>query len=309
MSRRFRLIVNPSSGPGAAVDVARGVEALLRRAGTEVGVALSRGAEDMGRVVGAAVSAGELVVAVGGDGMIASVAGPVAELGGVLGIVPAGNGNDFARMLRLPSHAEGVASILLNGIERVVDLIEYLVPGFPRRIVIGSVYAGYDARNSLVANGMDWAPPGRKYELAAIHNLVGYTPDVFEVTVDGVTTHHRGASVAVANSGYYGGGVLVAPMANLADGCLEVVVVEAAGPREWMDTLTALTVGAHVERDDVKVFRGRSVALRAEAGDGGVVPAGGDGEPLPAVPTLAGVPARINVLPAALSVLAAGEGG
>lgn len=303
MNRRFCLIVNPSAGRGPATRTVGLVAERLRAAGADVGVVVSEAIEPTCAVVEKAVSDDRVVVAVGGDGLIASVVGAVSSLDGVLGIVAAGSGNDFARALGLPTDPGGVCDVLLHGSPRRVDLIAYAHPGGERRIAAGSVYVGVDARNSLVANQLDWAPRERKYEFAAIANLIRYEPDEFELTVDGVTARHRGASITVANSAYFGGGMPIAPEADTADGRLDIIVAQAAGRREWMETLIALPSGAHVERDDVLVLRGRSVTLRGRAADGGQVPAGADGEPLPPLPGLDAEPARIDVLPAALNVL------
>ena len=100
----------------------------------------------MGELVDAAVARGDVVVSVGGDGMLSSLAGLVSATGGMLGVVPAGRGNDFARMLGLPSAPDEVARLLLEGEVRQVDLIELTLPGGPARLVAGSVYAGVDAR-------------------------------------------------------------------------------------------------------------------------------------------------------------------
>src|SRR3546814_7968258 len=73
------------------------------------------------------------------DGMVASLAGAVVEAGGVLGIVPSGRGNDFARQLGVGGSPEQVAATLLDAAPRPVDVID--VGG---RVVVGSVYAGVD---------------------------------------------------------------------------------------------------------------------------------------------------------------------
>ena len=76
-----------------------------------------------------AVARGDVVVSVGGDGMLCSLAGEVARLGGTLGIVPAGRGNDFARMLGLPDDPLAQADVLLAGATRRVDLVSWAVGG------------------------------------------------------------------------------------------------------------------------------------------------------------------------------------
>ena len=57
---------------------------------------------DAARIADAAIDDGRGVVACGGDGLVCRLAGIAAERDGVLAIVPAGSGNDFARHLEIP---------------------------------------------------------------------------------------------------------------------------------------------------------------------------------------------------------------
>src|SRR3954462_10153740 len=100
----------------------------------------------MAALVAAAVEQGDVVVSVGGDGMLSALAGLVSAAGGTLGVVPAGRGNDFARMLGLSSDPAEVAALLLDGAVRPVDLLALSLRGEAPRIVAGSVYSGVDAR-------------------------------------------------------------------------------------------------------------------------------------------------------------------
>ncbi len=96
-TRRFRILVNPLSGGGSAPAAVARVETLLRNAGADVTVEPSRSAEQSQAAVADAVGQGQVVVAAGGDGMLASIGGAVVSAGGQLGIIPSGRGNDFAR--------------------------------------------------------------------------------------------------------------------------------------------------------------------------------------------------------------------
>uniref|UniRef100_UPI002B2709A6 diacylglycerol/lipid kinase family protein n=1 Tax=Nocardioides sp. TaxID=35761 RepID=UPI002B2709A6 len=100
--RSFNFLVNPASGGGAAPGAVIGVTRVLRDAGARVDVTYSPGPLAMAGLVEQAVARGDVVVSVGGDGMLSSLAGGVSQVGGTLAVVPAGRGNDFARMLGLP---------------------------------------------------------------------------------------------------------------------------------------------------------------------------------------------------------------
>ncbi len=104
----------------------------------------------------AAAAAGSVVVAVGGDGMAGALAGAAARLGCPLGIIPAGRGNDLARVLGIPAGPAEAAGLLADGPTRQIDLIGVSVAGQPEAIVAGSVYLGVPSVAGEIANGTRW---------------------------------------------------------------------------------------------------------------------------------------------------------
>jgi YegS/Rv2252/BmrU family lipid kinase len=302
VSRSFTFLVNPASGGGAAPQAVVPVAQVLRKAGAEVDVTYSPGPLAMGALVAAAVEKGDVVVSVGGDGMLSSLAGLVSAAGGTLGVVPAGRGNDFARMLGLPSDPAEVAALLLDREERLVDLVSLTLPGAAPRLVAGSVYSGVDARAGEIVDRSQWLPRKMQYPWAALRALATYSPARYLVSVDGVEREYAAANVVVANSAYYGSGMKIAPAAAVADGILDVVVIEAASKLVLMRSLPKVYDGAHVDLPNVTVLTGKRVELRADSNR--PVPVGGDGEPLGQLPALADEPAVVEVLPGALAVIA-----
>ena len=299
----FTFLVNPASGGGAAPQAVVPVAKLLREGGATVDVTYSPGPKAMGALVSAAVDRGDVVVSVGGDGMLSSLAGLVAAAGGTLAVVPAGRGNDFARMLGLPEDPAELAALLLEREARAVDLVRLSLPGVPeQRVVAGSVYCGIDARAGEIVDKAHWLPGALQYPYAALRAMAAYKPARFVVSVDGAEHRFAASNVVVANSGYYGKGMKVAPAAVLDDGLLDIVVIEASSKLSLMRSLPKVYDGKHVDLPQVTVLTGTRVELRADASR--PVPVGGDGEPLGALPPQSGQPAVVEVLPGALSVIA-----
>jgi diacylglycerol kinase (ATP) len=302
VSRSFTFLVNPASGGGAAPAAVVPVARILREAGAEVDVTYSPGPRAMGALVAAAVEKGDVVVSVGGDGMLSSLAGLVSAAGGTLGVVPAGRGNDFARMLGLPSEPSEVAALLLDREVSRVDLISLTLPGAAPRVVAGSVYSGVDARAGEIVDTSHWLPRKAQYPWAALRALAAYSPNRYLVSVDGVEREYAAANVVVANSAYYGSGMKIAPAAAVVDGILDIVVIEATSKLALMRSLPKVYDGEHVDLPNVTMLTGKRVELRADASR--PVPVGGDGEPLGRLPGLGDQPAVVEVRPGALSVIA-----
>lgn len=295
----YTLLVNPVCGGGWGAAAAESVGRTLRDAGQDVTITPTPGTRGTHDLVDRAAARGDVIVLVGGDGTLSSVAGRVAARGGTLGIVPAGRGNDFARMLGLPSSPAAAAEVLLSGSPKTVDLLQVTIPGGEPRIIAGSAYSGLDARAGEIVETVRWLPVKLQYPYSALHAMATYRAARFRVVVDGDGAEYVGASVVVANSAYYGKGMKIAPGAVVDDGMLDVVIIEAESRRKLMRSLPKVYQGAHVNMPGVHVRRGRRVEVTASP----QVSMGGDGEPVGRLPGLAEPPAVVEVLPEALTVL------
>ncbi len=294
MTRSFAFLVNPLSGGGAAPAAVVPVARALRDAGCTVDVTYSPGQAGCRALVAEAVAREDIVVAVGGDGMAASLAGAVVDHDGVLGIVPSGRGNDFARALGIDPDPAAVAAGLLSGRERRVDVIGVQGAEAPERIVLGSVYAGVDSLASAHVDRAHRLPRSLQYPYAAVRSILEARPATYTVSVDG--EQHPRATVCqqgfLNNSRWYGSGMHIAPDARVDDGVLDVVVVGATTRRRLLGSFRRVYDGSHVSLPDVVVLRGREVTVAA---DGPV--AYGDGERLGPLPVTG------RVKPGALRVL------
>ncbi len=286
--RSFHCLVNPLSGGGAAPRAVQPVVRLLREAGAEVEVTSSPGQVACAAMAHQSAAAGRVVVAVGGDGMIASLVPSVVRAGGLLGVVPSGRGNDFARMLGLGNDPEQVARTLLEGEERRVDVIDT-----GRRVVVGNVYAGFDSLASELVDRMHRLPGRLQYPYAGVRALLASSPTRFTVAVDGEVVEEEAYNVVVANSAYYGAGMRIAPDASLTDGMLDVVMIRKASRLRLIRSLPMLYDGSHAGHEAVRILRGQHVRVNSAA----AVIAYGDGE------RLAPLPLEARVVPGALRVL------
>lgn len=287
--RTFTAVVNPAAGGEAAAAKLLPVARLLREDGAEVRVEYSRGLEHAAELARDAAARGEVVVGVGGDGMVGSMAGALAGTDGVLGIVPAGRGNDFARQLGLPGEPEAVAALLREAEPRAVDVIDA-----DGTIVAGSVYAGVDAVANHHINRAKRLPGSVAYYIGPLRAVATWRAAAYRVTVDGRTHAELGYTVVAANSGFYGYGRHVAPDARVDDGLLDIVIIKDAPKRLFFAVMRELEHGTHVDRPEVEVLRGREVRIEADR----TLPFAGDGE------LLGELPVTVRVRPGGLRVLA-----
>lgn len=287
--RSFCAVVNPVAGGGRGAAALLPVARQLRESGAAVAVHPSRSLEHARTLARSAADDGDVVLAVGGDGCVGALAGPVIDAGGVLGIVPAGRGNDFARQLGMPRDPARLAEVLLHTPDVPVDVIT--VAG---RVVAGSVYAGIDSVATDLVNRARFLPGAVAYPAAALGALLRWRPACYTLDLDGSQHRFRGYTVVAANSGYYGHGMHIAPGARVDDGLLDVVAVHHVPRRTFLAGFSTLSSGAHVNRPEVQVLRGRELTLAADR----PLHLYGDGEPV------SPLPATARIRPSALRLLA-----
>jgi YegS/Rv2252/BmrU family lipid kinase len=284
MSRRACLIVNPSAAGGRPQRLLAAVRRALERDGVQLRVEPTRSLDHARELAREAAGREEVAVTLGGDGLVGAVAGELAAVDGLLGILPGGRGNDFARVLGIPLEAEQACAVIAAGIERRLDLGE--VNGRP---FIGIASAGFDSVANRIANEAPARLGNLVYAYGALRALATWRPARFELELDGERRSFEGYSVAAANSKAYGGGMFLAPDAELDDGLLDVVVGEHSSKRHFLASLPKVFKGEHVHDPTVHVWR--CAELRLSADRPFVMYA--DGDPIGELPVVVRVRARV----------------
>lgn len=294
MDRRVRLLVNPSAGGGRAAAALPAVEAELTRLGVALTTERTTDLEDARRLATEATDAGEAVVTLSGDGLVGCVAGVLRDRPeALLGILPGGRGNDFARVLGIPLDALAACQVIASGVPRALDVGEA-----DGRTFIGIASLGFDSVANKIANEAPARLGNMVYAYAALRALAGWRPARFELDLDGEHRTFTGYSVGAANSKAYGGGMFAAPDAELDDGMLDVVVCEHTPKRRFLRNLPKVFDGTHIHEPSIHVFRVSRVRIDADRPF--VVYA--DGDPI------AELPVEITVARRVLQVLVPAEG-
>ena len=289
LDRPVCLIVNPSAGGGRAGRLLAGVEAELRGLGASFRVERTSSMDHARELARGARDAGELVAAMGGDGLTGAVAGELRGGAAPLAVLPGGRGNDFARKLGIPHDPVAACALLIEGRERRIDLAE--VAG---RCFVGILSAGFDSDVNEIANSSRLRLGTQVYLYATLRALASWRPARWQVAVDGERREFVGYSVAVANSGVYGGGMWLVPDAQLDDGRLDVVLLSDFPKRRALPLLAKVFKGDHVREPGFEFLSGREIEFAADR----PFTAFADGDPI------ADLPATVRVLPGALRVVA-----
>jgi YegS/Rv2252/BmrU family lipid kinase len=204
-------------------------------------------------------------------------------------VLPGGRGNDFARKLDIPFDPAEAAKLLATGAEKQVDLAEA-----DGAIFLGILSAGVDSDVNRIALETRLKLGTFVYTYGVLRAIVSWKEAAWEVVVDGETHAFPGYSVAVCNSGVFGGGMFLAPDASLEDGLLDVVMIASDSKLNYLRGLPRVFKGTHLQDPAISLLQGREVTFKADR----PFTAYADGDPIAELPT------TVRALPNALRVVA-----
>lgn len=299
--RSVVVLTNPAAGVGQADKSARRAVDRLRRHGIEVLDVAGNTPDDALRIAREAVKAEtDALVVVGGDGMISLALQAVAEKGVPLGVIPAGTGNDHARAFGLPrGDAEAAADVIAAGNAVPVDVGRIEAADGSTKYFGTVMAAGFDSLVSDRTNRLR-RPRGRmRYNLAILIELANLRPLPFRLELaDGTIIERELTLAAIGNTSSYGGGMLICPEADPADGRFDVTMVGALSRGKLVRFFPTIFKGTHVQRDEVQTLR--TAGLRIDSPG---INAYADGD------YVAPLPVDVRVVPKGLTVLLPGAGG
>ncbi len=296
MKNESFVIVNPAAGGGRALRAEGSVAELLRLRGHGADFSHSKSSEDLREQAERAARAGyRYVVALGGDGAFHHLVEALHETEAIAGFFPAGNGNDIAADLGIPSDPLDAADAFLKSAPRAVDVIRARFSDGRTQHYIGAGGMGLDAAAAHLANTKFKSWPGvSRYLAGALWTFAHESAIGLRAEIDGMPWDGRVLFVAVANSTRYGSGIRIAPEAKMDDGWIDVALVSEIRWTRLFDAIPiALTSGDLRGFPEVRRLRCKRIVLRTER----PAKVHGDGE------LLGESPVEFTVLPQAVRVM------
>jgi YegS/Rv2252/BmrU family lipid kinase len=295
---RALVVLNPAAHHGATASLAAPMREIIG-SGLPWTLAVTTAAGEATRIVAACADDVEVVVAVGGDGTVNEVVNGLMErpprTRPALGMVAAGSGNDFPRLLGVPAGLSAAVIAVTTGDRRRLD-----VGRCNDRWFVNAVSLGLDAQVNARAVEVK-AKTGRAgfplYFSSLMHVLFReLTVYDIELSMDGSSPQRTTAMlVAACNGRTYGGGFRVAPDAAPDDGLLDTVVLDDVGLGGTLWRLPFFIVGRHTRMEPVHMGRAASLVVTSDR----PVPGQVDGEVMSAERY------EISVEPGALEVIVA----
>lgn len=289
------IVLNPASGRGRGART----RALLESWAQQRGASLfqTRRAGDATQLAHQAARNGaDLVVAAGGDGTLGEVLNGIMGSGARLGVVPLGTGNDFARTIGIGRDVKRALHALENGAPRAIDVGRIEIGG-GSRYFLNVAGAGFDSRVAQRINAHQPKILARLsgtavYLVAVAAELRDLRRFDLQLELDGELLQRRAVLCAVANAKSYGGGMLVAPDADVSDGWFDVCLIGDVGRGEFARAFPGVFRGQHVQHPRVEMRRAAKVRLQSAP----PLPVLADGE------VLGSTPATFEMKPRAVEI-------
>lgn len=292
------LIINPTAGRGRAGRRLPMIENLLRDSGVDIDIRPSSAAGDVEFQVEQAINEGaERIIIAGGDGSVHEASNGVMKAAGsaAIGVIPTGTGNDFAKAAGIPLDWEAATRLLADRLSSDAPTRSIDLGRLNDRYFANGAGIGFDAKVSRIARDFKW-PIGDFVYLFA----------VFRAMIDGIITPHMKIDgddfswdgpltlANVSNGPWVGGMFHIAPMADHADGNLDLVIAAPVSVMQIFGLLPKLMRGKHIGDARITHTRIRTLNVTASA----PVPSHLDGEVQELATTF-----EIRIIPDALRLI------
>ena len=251
MRRTYHIISNPAAGKTKSGKSLQIVQDVFTESGAAFETHLTERAGDATEIARRLTENGETeIIALGGDGTLHEVLNGLADPSACnFGLIPSGTGNDFAEKIGLPLDADATARIVLKGEVKETD---YLEVGGMRCMNVAGVGMDVDVLERCQKGKMKGKLKYFKSLLQSLFSFKGYR---VEIQSEEVTETRDVLLAAACNGSQFGGGIRICPAADVADGKLDVVIVDCLGGK-WkiIKAFMALLKGKILEYPAAKHF-------------------------------------------------------
>jgi diacylglycerol kinase (ATP) len=257
----YLFIINPTAGSGKAKNFEPYIEKHMNDKGIKYKVVFTTKPKEATQLV---LNNPEysICVAVGGDGTVGEVANGILQRGqGVLGIIPAGTGNDLSKSLLITEDIKEACKKLINNKTKAIDLGRVLDIYF---FNIASL--GFDAEVVRHTDKIKTVIKGKTaYVLAVLTALLVYKSKRMNIEVDGEKIRRKATLVAIGNGSYYGGGMQILPMAKLDDGELDICIVKDISNLRILFLFPSIFKGEHIKyKKYIEIHRGKRIKVQVD---------------------------------------------
>ncbi len=278
------VIYNPVAGRGRVKKHWPEVQQGLIDAGIEFDVTATSAPLEAVKLAEKAATKYSTVIAVGGDGTVHEVVNGLlhASSGGetiALGVVPLGNGDDFAKMIPPQTAIGGEVFDWQVAIEKIAKGQTKMFD--VGRMSVDRLRSEQDNKSHYFMNGMDigfgaqaalnftkvpsFLTGMAAYLAAILRTLIDYPIPKIRIQIDDQKAFEQSTTMtAITNGRCFGSGFWVCPEAQVDDGLLDVMVTQSVGRLKILRLIPKIMKGTHINEPILSHYRARRIVIKSE---------------------------------------------
>ena len=260
--RNYLFIINPQAGGGRGKKLINLIDERMKKSGHAYQIIVTKEPGHASEIAKNNIDNYSDIIAVGGDGTVNEVARALLKSKNtLLGIIPAGTGNDLSLSLGIPKNSEKALELILseNPHTRQIDVCN--INGRPY-LNISTI--GFDAQVVKTTNTIKKAIKSEiSYVISVLINLLFFRKTKLELIIDGQSHKINSFLLAVGNGRYYGGGIPIMPNAKVDNGFLEVCSVKDASNLKVLTLFPSIFKEEHIKHKKyVSIYRAKEVIVK-----------------------------------------------
>jgi YegS/Rv2252/BmrU family lipid kinase len=260
---RHIFIINPAAGKGRALEAIPYIKEYFAGKQESYEMKLTERPGHATDLAHKFATEGECrIYSVGGDGTVNEIVNGIAGTNAILGVIPAGSGNDFIRSIYEAGNISDIKDILIKTIEGVVRRID--LGRINDKLFINISSIGFDAEvvyNAIKFKKIPLVSGSMAYILGIIYSVIRKKILRVNVEMDGKNYEKKLLLAAVGNGRFYGGGILAVPSAELDDGMFDVCLVSKVGRIKILRFFPKYIKGRHGDMKEVSFAKAGNINI------------------------------------------------
>ncbi len=262
MKKAISFIINPLSGGKNKEHIPQLIKSIIDADKYDIDIEITTSEEHtLIKASNAIKNKYDAIVAVGGDGTLNNVARYINHSEIVLGIVPMGSGNGFARELGISMDVKKSLQTINNWHIKICDT------GIVNdTFFINLIGVGFDAHvTGLFANSKTRGL--QTYARISFGEFMKYKSHTYSLFIDGEKMEHNAFLLSVCNGTQFGNNACIAPQAILDDGCFDISLVEKFGVWKTPEMGLRLFNKSIDKMNFVKSYKAKEIVIVREKED------------------------------------------
>lgn len=248
---KYVFIVNPISGAGNAEKIAKNIDKICLKENLDFKIRYTTKPKEATKLAHEYKDDKCIIYSVGGDGTLLEVLSGIIGSKNMIGVIPAGSGNDFYKSLSEYDKLE-----VKTDVGKIND-----------RYFLNVAAIGIDAEVADNAKIMKKRniPSSQIYNASILYTFFKYKFKKLEITIDKNKTNGSYTIVAICNGKYYGGGYKIGPNAKINDGKFDIYLADEMPKRKIINLIPKLKKGLHESSSYIKKVKDDNIRIESKS--------------------------------------------